>query len=69
MLRCSVLSRHHRLGIFQDVHRGPYQAMAKKLASAYGHPHVLYGAMEKLLIDCDTLLYCLGWYGPITPSP
>ncbi|THY76883.1 hypothetical protein D6C86_02299 [Aureobasidium pullulans] len=33
------------------------KTMAKKLASAYGHPHVLYGAMEKLLLDCDTLLY------------
>ncbi|KEQ83075.1 hypothetical protein M438DRAFT_381497, partial [Aureobasidium pullulans EXF-150] len=33
------------------------KTMAKTLASAYGHPHVLYGAMEKLLLDCDTLLY------------
>ncbi|THX52787.1 hypothetical protein D6D06_06507 [Aureobasidium pullulans] len=33
------------------------KTMAKTLAIAYGHPHVLYGAMEKLLISCDTLLY------------
>ncbi|THW88587.1 hypothetical protein D6D18_07091 [Aureobasidium pullulans] len=33
------------------------KTMAKKLASAYGHPRILYGAMEKLLINCDTLLY------------
>lgn len=33
------------------------KTMAKRLARAYGHPHVLYGAMEKLLLDCDTLLY------------
>ncbi|KAG2166699.1 hypothetical protein JADG_006438 [Aureobasidium aubasidani] len=33
------------------------KTMAKTLASAYGHPHVLYGAMKKLLLDCDTLLY------------
>ncbi|THY82315.1 hypothetical protein D6C93_09255 [Aureobasidium pullulans] len=33
------------------------KTIAKKLASAHGYPHVLYGAMEKLLLDCDTLLY------------
>ncbi|THV71947.1 hypothetical protein D6D29_09518, partial [Aureobasidium pullulans] len=33
------------------------KTMAKTLASAYGHPRILYGAMEKLLINCDTLLY------------
>ncbi|TIA47018.1 hypothetical protein D6C77_10367 [Aureobasidium pullulans] len=33
------------------------KTMAKRLASAYGHPRILYGAMEKLLINCDTLLY------------
>ncbi|THV84018.1 hypothetical protein D6D26_10138 [Aureobasidium pullulans] len=33
------------------------KTMAKRLARAYGHPRILYGAMEKLLLDCDTLLY------------